>query len=102
MKHAVKAMRLKNPIGTIIKMMEMMWHVVWCNKRFYFGTSYEPVQQMIIVGPMFSGDIINFKLNRQSIHCCKVLKKRKQYLKNIIRNILSMFVFMMKSMIKIS
>lgn len=59
---SVKAMRLKNPIGTVIRNGNDSVHVVGVIKDFILGTPYEPVQQMIIVGPKFSGDVINFKL----------------------------------------
>jgi ABC-type antimicrobial peptide transport system permease subunit len=60
---AVKIMRLKNPIGTIIHAGNDSAHVIGVVKDFILTTPYEPVQQMIIVGPIFSGDVINFKLN---------------------------------------
>ncbi|MGN6213080.1 ABC transporter permease [Parafilimonas sp.] len=60
---SVKAMRLKNPIGTIIRNGSDSLHVVGIIKDFILGTPYEPIQQMIIVGPIFSGHVINFKLN---------------------------------------
>ncbi len=60
---AVKIMRLKNPIGTVITAGTDHVHVVGVVKDFILGTPYEPVQQMIIVGPIFSGDVINFRLN---------------------------------------
>ena len=60
---SVKAMHLKNPIGTIIRNGNDSVHVVGVIKDFILNTPYEPVQQMIIVGPIFSGDVINFKLN---------------------------------------
>ena len=61
---AVKIMRLKNPIGTVITAGTDHVHVVGVVKDFILGTPYEPVQQMIIVGPIFSGDVINFRLNQ--------------------------------------
>jgi ABC-type antimicrobial peptide transport system permease subunit len=60
---SVKAMRLKDPIGTIIRNGNNTVHVVGVIKDFILGTPYEPVQQMIIAGPKFTGDVINFKLN---------------------------------------
>jgi ABC-type antimicrobial peptide transport system permease subunit len=62
---AVKTMRLKNPIGTIIRAGNDSAHVVGVIKDFILGTPYEPVQQMIIVGPMMGGNVINFRLNPQ-------------------------------------
>ncbi len=60
---AVKIMRLKNPLGTVIRAGKDSVHVVGVIKDFILGTPYEPVQQMIIVGPIFGGDVINFRLN---------------------------------------
>ena len=60
---AVKIMRLKNPLGTVIRAGKDSVHVVGVIKDFILSTPYEPVQQMIIVGPIFSGDVINFRLN---------------------------------------
>jgi ABC-type antimicrobial peptide transport system permease subunit len=60
---SVKAMRLKDPVGTIIRNGDDPIHVVGVIKDFILGTPYEPVQQMIIVGPRFPGDVINFKIN---------------------------------------
>ena len=60
---AVKIMRLKNPVGQIIRAGSDSVHVVGVVKDFILGTPYEPVQQMIIVGPIFGGDVINFKVN---------------------------------------
>ena len=60
---SVKAMRLKNPIGTIIRTGKDSIHVVGVIKDFILGTPYEPVQQMIIVGQLYQGNVINFKLN---------------------------------------
>ncbi len=60
---AVKIMRLKNPVGQTIRAGNDQIHVVGVVKDFILGTPYEPVQQMIIVGPIFGYQIINFKLN---------------------------------------
>jgi putative ABC transport system permease protein len=60
---AVKVMRLKNPIGQVIRAGNDSVHVVGVIKDFILTTPYEPVQQMIIVGPIFGGDVVNFKLN---------------------------------------
>jgi putative ABC transport system permease protein len=60
---AVKIMRLKNPIGQVIRSGNDKVHVVGVIKDFILGTPYEPVQQMIIVGPIYGGDVINFRVN---------------------------------------
>jgi len=60
---AVKVMRLKNPVGLMIHAGNDSVHVVGVVKDFILTTPYEPVQQMIICGPIFGYDVINFKLN---------------------------------------
>lgn len=62
---AVKIMRLKNPVGTIIRPGRDSIHVVGVVKDFILGTPYEPVQQMIIAaaGQINGGMVINFKIN---------------------------------------
>jgi ABC-type antimicrobial peptide transport system permease subunit len=60
---AVKVMRLKNPIGQVIRAGQDSIHVVGVVKDFILTTPYEPVQQMIICGPIYGYDVINFKLN---------------------------------------
>lgn len=60
---AVKSMRLKDPVGKIIHAGNDSIHVVGIVKDFILGTPYEPVKQMIIVGPAFGYNVINFKLN---------------------------------------
>lgn len=60
---AVKVMRLKNPIGQILRNGNDMFHVVGVVQDFILGTPYEPVQQMIICGPVVRGNVINLKLN---------------------------------------
>ena len=59
---AVKVMRLKNPIGTNIRFQNTSSHVIGVIKDFILTTPYEPVQPMIIAGPIFL-NVINFRLN---------------------------------------
>lgn len=60
---AVKVMRLKDPIGQVIRAGRDSVHVVGVVKDFILTTPYEPIQQMIIGGPAFGFMVINFKLN---------------------------------------
>jgi ABC-type antimicrobial peptide transport system permease subunit len=60
---AVKIMRLKNPIGQTITGNGVTLHVVGVIKDFILETPYQPVLPMIIGGPSFGYDVINFKLN---------------------------------------
>jgi len=79
---AVKVMHLKNPIGTEIRSGNNKAHVVGVIKDFILGTPYEPVQQMIIVGPIFGGDVINFRVNPKPTFAANLQKAEnvfKQY-----------------------
>ena len=79
---AVKVMHLKNPIGTEIRSGNNKAHVVGVIKDFILGTPYEPVQQMIIVGPIFGGDVINFRVNPEPTFAANLQKAEnvfKQY-----------------------
>ena len=60
---AVKVMRLKSPVGTLIRSGNDKAYVVGVIKDFILGTPYEPVQPMIIFGPANGYNVINFKLN---------------------------------------
>jgi putative ABC transport system permease protein len=60
---AVKVMRLKNPIGQLIRAGKDSIHVVGVIKDFILETPYQPVQQMMILGPIFGYSVINFKIN---------------------------------------
>lgn len=59
---AVKRMRLKNPVGTIINAFGQKFEVIGVMKDFIVETPYEPVRPLI-VGGNFGYDVINFKLN---------------------------------------
>jgi ABC-type antimicrobial peptide transport system permease subunit len=60
---AVKVMRLKDPVGQVIRAGRDSVHVVGVVKDFILTTPYEPIQQMIIGGPVFGQMVVNFKLN---------------------------------------
>jgi putative ABC transport system permease protein len=61
---AVKIMRLKDPIGNIVKLNGDSWHVVGVIKDFILESPYSPVAPMIISGPRgMNYYIINMKLN---------------------------------------
>jgi putative ABC transport system permease protein len=61
---AVKVMRLKNPVGTEVRMGETRWHVVGVIKDFILESPYSPVAPMIIVGPSsLSFYVMNMKFN---------------------------------------
>ena len=61
---AVKVMRLKNPIGTEVRMGDSRWHVVGVIKDFILESPYSPIAPMIMVGPSsLSFYVLNMKLN---------------------------------------
>jgi hypothetical protein len=61
---AVKAMRLKNPIGQIIKEeSDRSWHVVGVLKDFIYESPYQKVGQLMVFGPTAWFNVIHFKLN---------------------------------------
>ena len=60
---AVKIMRLKSPVGQSITGNGNTLHVVGVIKDFIVETPYDPVRPMIIAGPSYGYDVINFKLN---------------------------------------
>ena len=60
---AVKVMRLKDPLGTIIRGNGITLHVVGVVKDFILESPYEPVHPMLIMGPVFPFYVINFRLN---------------------------------------
>ena len=61
---AVKVMRLKDPVGTEVRMGESRWHVVGVIKDFILESPYSPIAPMIIVGPSsLSFYVMNMKFN---------------------------------------
>lgn len=60
---AVKIMRLKHPVGAVIKGQGVDWHVVGVMKDFIYESPYEKVSQLIVMGPKSWFNIIHFKLN---------------------------------------
>ena len=62
---AVKAMRLKNPVGQIIKDDDGIfeWHIVGVVKDLILESPYEKINPMMIQGPLRWLQVIHFKLN---------------------------------------
>lgn len=62
---AVAEMHLKHPVGEIIRTMydKTQLHVVGVVKNFILESPYEPVKPMIIIGPLFGYNVINFRIN---------------------------------------
>ncbi len=60
---AVKVMRLKNPVGQVIRADGNEWHVVGIIKDFIYASPYEKVQQLAVMGPGAWFSTIHYKLN---------------------------------------
>ena len=60
---AVKVMRLKEPIGKIIKEGSRDWHVVGVIKDFIFESPYEKISQLMVFGPKSFFAVIHMKIN---------------------------------------
>jgi len=62
---AVKAMRLKNPIGQIVKRSgdPIEWHIVGVVKDFILESPFENINPTIIVGPVQFFQVVHFRLN---------------------------------------
>jgi ABC-type antimicrobial peptide transport system permease subunit len=61
---AVKIMRLKNPVGSLIKEEDgESWHVVGVIKDFVFESPYQKIGQLMVTGPKSWFNVIHYKLN---------------------------------------
>jgi putative ABC transport system permease protein len=60
---AVRKMRLKSPLGAVIKSDGEKWNVVGIVKDFIIESPYEPVSPMMINGPASWFNVIHYKLN---------------------------------------
>jgi putative ABC transport system permease protein len=62
---AVKAMRLKNPVGQIVKRLgdPVEWHIVGVVKDFILESPFENINPTIIVGPVQFFQVVHFRLN---------------------------------------
>ncbi len=62
---AVKAMRLSNPVGQVVKGDGREWRIVGVIKDFIFESPYEKVQQLMVFGPRAWFNGMHIKLNNQ-------------------------------------
>ncbi len=60
---AVKIMRLKDPVGKIVKADNKDWHIVGVVKDFIYESPFEKVSQLMVMGPKAWFNVIHFKLN---------------------------------------
>ncbi|RYE27131.1 MAG: FtsX-like permease family protein [Sphingobacteriaceae bacterium] len=63
---AVKIMRLKHPVGQIIKDNGHTWHVVGVIKDFIFESPYEKISQLVVEGPKSWYNVMHIKLNTKN------------------------------------
>ncbi|RYE17096.1 MAG: FtsX-like permease family protein, partial [Sphingobacteriaceae bacterium] len=63
---AVKIMRLKNPVGQLIKDNGHTWHVVGVIKDFIFESPYEKISQLVVEGPASWFQVMHIKLNNKN------------------------------------
>ena len=79
---AVKVMRLRHPVGETIRNTyggpEV--HVVGVVKDFILESPYEPIAPMVIVGPMFGYNVVNFRINDQPSYSENLQKAEKVFL----------------------
>lgn len=80
---AVKAMRLKQPVGTIIKPVgeDFQWHVVGVIRDFILESPFQKdISPMMIFGPMgSSGYVIHLKLNAANSTASNLAKIEKVF-----------------------
>jgi putative ABC transport system permease protein len=60
---AVKKMRLKEPIGTVITSSEQKWHVIGVVEDFIIGSPFKPIHPMMVNGPSAWFNVIHLRLN---------------------------------------
>jgi putative ABC transport system permease protein len=60
---AVKVMRLKDPIGQIVKGDGESWNIVGVVKDFIFESPYQKVSQLVVLGPRSWFNVMHVRLN---------------------------------------
>jgi len=61
---AVKAMKFKNPIGQLVDKDFVKWHVVGVFKDFIWGSPFEHMNPMLVMGPKSDwNNVIHYRLN---------------------------------------
>ncbi|GGB18725.1 ABC transporter permease [Puia dinghuensis] len=80
---AVKMMRLKHPIGEIIRNMYggPQLHVIGVIKDFILENPYEPVAPMIIAGPVMGYMVVNFRINEHPSYGENLAKAERVFTK---------------------
>ena len=80
---AVAEMRLKHPVGETIRSIysPLQLHVVGIVKNFILESPYDPVNPMIIAGPVFGYGVINFRISEHPSYGENLKKAEKVFLK---------------------
>jgi putative ABC transport system permease protein len=61
---AAKVMKFKNPLGQLVDKDFVKWHVVGVFKDFIWGSPFEPVSPMLVMGPKSDwNNVLHFRLN---------------------------------------
>ncbi|PWG78496.1 ABC transporter permease [Pararcticibacter amylolyticus] len=60
---ALKLMRIKNPVGQIIKGDGGTWHIIGVIKDFIFESPYAKVNPLFVLGPKSWFNVMHYKLN---------------------------------------
>ena len=78
---AVNEMRLKNPVGEVIRSMYggPVLHVIGVVKNFIIESPYQPINPMMIVGPIFGYSVINFRINERPSYGENLQKAEKVF-----------------------
>jgi len=76
---AVKQMGLKNPVGQVVRGFGLNLPVVGVVKDFILESPYTPVDPMIIIGPAFGYNVINFKVNLSPSFAANLSKAEKVF-----------------------
>ncbi|MEI9957060.1 MAG: ABC transporter permease [Ferruginibacter sp.] len=85
---AVKAMRLKDPIGQIVKNDDEVWHVVGIIKDFVLESPFvEKINPMMVQGQRNFFQVMHIKLSTANSGTAATLAKAEAIFKNTIRNI---------------
>jgi putative ABC transport system permease protein len=79
---AVKVMRLKHPVGEVIRLGSRQFelHIIGVVKDFILESPYDPVAPMIIAGPAFGYTVINFRINDYPSYKENLQKAEKVFL----------------------
>ncbi len=76
---AVKQMGLKKPIGQTVTGFGITFHVIGVVKDFIIESPYSPVSPMLILGPVFGYNVINFKINPNPSFAANLEKAEKVF-----------------------